>query len=117
MLPSAAELVARYLRANGYTQTLNSFVQEADLPPDAGSASDSTVTIESILQEKKTFDLSLNFEKLGVDDNERGWTIQAPVEPRVVGSLPNRSNILSVSILDLILPSTPETKQRRSSGL
>ncbi|CAG5179313.1 uncharacterized protein ALTATR162_LOCUS9140 [Alternaria atra] len=111
MLPSAAELVARYLRANGYTQTLNSFVQEADLPPDTGSASDSPTTIESILQEKKTFDLSLNFEKLGVDDKERGWTVQAPLDPKVVESLPNRSNILSVSVLDLLLPSAPEIRQ------
>ena len=46
-------------------------MQEADLPSDTGSASGSTITIESILQEKKTFDLSLNFEKLGVDDSER----------------------------------------------
>jgi hypothetical protein len=31
------------------------------------------VTIEQILQEKKTFDVSLNFEKLGVSDKDRGW--------------------------------------------
>ena len=97
-----------YRKVLTLSQTLNSFMQEADLPSDTGSASGSTITIESILQEKKTFDLSLNFEKLGVDDSERGWTVQAPVEPRLVESLPNRSNILSVSVLDLMLPSTAE---------
>ena len=37
-------------------QTLKSFVKEADLPSDTGAGSSSTVTIESILHEKKTFD-------------------------------------------------------------
>ncbi|KAG9189700.1 hypothetical protein G6011_06568 [Alternaria panax] len=111
MLPSATELVAQYLRANGYSQTLNSFVQEADLPSDTGSASDSSITIESILQEKKTFDLSLSFEKLGVNDKDRGWTVQAPLDPKIVESLPSRSNILSVSVLNLMLPSAPEPRQ------
>jgi WD40 repeat protein len=100
-----------YRKVLTLSQTLNSFMQEADLPSDTGSSSGSTITIESILQEKKTFDLSLNFEKLGVDDSERGWTVQAPVEPRLVESLPNRSNILSVSVLDLMLPSTAEIQQ------
>jgi WD40 repeat protein len=69
------------------------------------------VTIESILQEKQTFDLSLNFEKLGTGDAERGWTLRAPVNAMVVGSLPNRSNILSVSVFELLLPSTTEVRQ------
>ncbi|RAR05219.1 hypothetical protein DDE83_007445 [Stemphylium lycopersici] len=109
MLPSAPELVARFLRANGYTQV--TFVQEAELPPDIGAASDSLVTIESVLQEKKKFDLSLSFEKLGVDDKERGWAARAPAHPKVVGSLPSRSNILSISVLDLLLPSVADTRQ------
>jgi WD40 repeat protein len=92
-------------------QTLNSFVEEANLPSDIGSASDSLVTIESVLQEKKTFDLSLNFEKLGVDDTERGWTSLAPATPTVVSSLPSRSNILSVSVFDLVLPSVADVRQ------
>ncbi|KAJ5025474.1 WD40-repeat-containing domain protein [Bipolaris maydis] len=111
MLPSAAELVARFLRANGYTQTLSSFVQEAELPPDIGAAPNDLITIESVLQEKKKFDLSLNFEKLGIDDTEQEWTIQAPADPKVVGTLPNRSNILSVAVLDLLLPSTTDVRQ------
>jgi hypothetical protein len=41
------------------------------LEPDAGSGTG--VTIDQILQEKKTFDLSLSFEKLGTDDGEKGW--------------------------------------------
>lgn len=53
-------------------QTLATFITEAGLPVDTG-ASSSEVTIEKILQEKKTFDLTVNFEKLGVDDKERKW--------------------------------------------
>ncbi|KAF1841853.1 uncharacterized protein K460DRAFT_345105 [Cucurbitaria berberidis CBS 394.84] len=111
MLPSAAELVARFLRANGYDETLNSFIKEAGLPLDVGAASDGLVTIETVLQEKKTFDLSLNFEKLGVVDKERAWAVQAPTKPIVVESLPTRSNLLSVSVVNLSLPSATETRQ------
>lgn len=40
------------------------------------------MTIEQILQEKKSFDLSVNFEKLGVQDKERGWL--APGKSRML---------------------------------
>ncbi|KAL7779351.1 hypothetical protein CFE70_008854 [Pyrenophora teres f. teres 0-1] len=109
MLPSAAELVARFLRASGYTEVTSPL--EAGLPSDIGAASDSLVTIESILEEKKKFDLSLSFEKLGVDETNQGWAIHAPVNPKVVPSLPSRSNILSISVLDLKLPSATDIKQ------
>lgn len=33
------------------------------------------LTIEKILEEKKIFDLSLNFEKFGVGDADIGWRI------------------------------------------
>lgn len=92
-------------------QTLNSFVLEAELPPDIGAASDDLVTIESVLQEKKRFDLSLNFEKLGIDDTNQGWAVRAPTEPKEVASLPNRSNILSISVLNLLLPLATASRQ------
>jgi WD40 repeat protein len=92
-------------------QTLSSFVKEAGLPADIGTTSDGKITIETILHEKKTFDLSLSFEKLGVGGKDRDWTDHAPVKPTIVESLPNRSNILSVSVFDLLLPSASEVKQ------
>ncbi|KAH9868426.1 hypothetical protein J1614_007498 [Plenodomus biglobosus] len=103
MLPSAAELIAHYLRANGFTETLTSFVREAGLPPDVGTSANEKITIETILQEKKTFDLSLNFEKLGTNDADRAWTERAPASPSSINTLPNRSNILSVHVLYLSL--------------
>ncbi|KAJ4286248.1 hypothetical protein N0V90_013282 [Kalmusia sp. IMI 367209] len=123
MLPSAAELVARFLKSNGYTKTLATFTDEAGLPVDIGGGN-SDITIEKILQEKKTFDLSLNFEKLGVDVKDREWqsdgefqnvalTISliaiAPSKPLVLDSMP-RSNILSVSVLDLALPTSSKSQ-------
>lgn len=54
-------------------QTLASFIDEAGLSQNAGVTAGGEVTIEQILQEKKTFDVSLNFEKLGVSDKDRGW--------------------------------------------
>jgi len=92
-------------------QTLHSFVKEAGLPSDVGSDSTDLVTIESVLQEKKTFDTSLNFEKLGLDDRGRGWTFQAPHCSTIVDSLPSRSNILSVSVLHLLLRSATVTQE------
>jgi hypothetical protein len=86
-----------------HPQTLHSFVKEAGLPSDVGSDSGDHVTIESVLHEKKAFDTSLNFEKLGLDDGGRGWTVQAPHRPTIVESLPGRSNILSVSVFKLLL--------------
>lgn len=90
---------------------MKSFVKEADLPPDTGAGSNSSVTIESILNEKKTFDLSLSFEKLGVEDGNRKWAVPAPSQPTVLSSIPSRSNILSVAAFDLLLPSNLSVKQ------
>lgn len=79
-LISPGFLVARYLRANGYTNSLEAFTREAGLPKDAGSLtgdeSDSW-TIEKTLEEKSVFDKSLKFER-GSDQGEEGglrWTV------------------------------------------
>lgn len=90
---------------------MKSFIAEAGLPIDIGAASDGSITIETILHEKTKFDLSLNFEKLGMDDKGRQWSVQAPSRPTVLASLPSRSNILSITVLDLLLPSTAHTQQ------
>ncbi|KAF2709574.1 WD40 repeat-like protein [Pleomassaria siparia CBS 279.74] len=103
MLPSAAELVARFLRASGYAETLASFIQEAGLSPDAGVTAGSDVTIEQLLQEKRTFDMSLNFEKMGINDARYGWKTPAPSQPTVLSTLPTKSNILSVHLPSLVL--------------
>ena len=50
------------------------FLNEAGLPPDTGSVSKDSLTIEKILEEKRVFDLSVNFEKLGTDEEERRWS-------------------------------------------
>jgi WD40 repeat protein len=89
---------------------LSSFVLEAGLPPDIGANSDDAITIESILQEKKTFDTSLNFEKLGLCGKDREWTAHAPHVSTIISSLPSRSNILSVSVFDLSLFSAGDSR-------
>lgn len=33
------------------------------------------MTIERILEEKRTFDLSLGLEKVGIDEDNRGWSL------------------------------------------
>ncbi|KAF2651791.1 hypothetical protein K491DRAFT_606215 [Lophiostoma macrostomum CBS 122681] len=110
LLSSAAELVAHYLRAQGYDQTLRSFISEANLPPDAGTDFGNKATLEQILQEKKTFDVSLSFEKLGVDD-DHGWQKPAPSTATVLEALPTKSNILSVHVLQLVAPGETDSTQ------
>lgn len=56
-------------------QTLIAFLHEAGLPPDAGTSFPGALSVEQILAEKNTYDLSVNFEKLGVDDDEKKWTV------------------------------------------
>lgn len=71
--PSLASiLIARFLRTNAYTETLEAFIREAGLPRDVGQTSEEpNWTIEGILQEKKTFDQSLNFERYGEDEKNK----------------------------------------------
>jgi WD40 repeat protein len=66
-----------------------------------GSASSPEVTLEQILQEKQTYDLSLRFEKMGVDDEEKGWRVPAPSHPTILDTLPSKSNVLSVCVQEL----------------
>jgi len=47
-------------------------LKEANLAPSTGSSSDG-LTIEKVLEEKNVFDVSKNFEKLGVEDKNKGW--------------------------------------------
>ncbi|KAB2577927.1 hypothetical protein DBV05_g3433 [Lasiodiplodia theobromae] len=93
-----AILVARFLRANNFSNTLAAFLQEANLPPDAGTLSKGDLTIEQVLREKETFDLSLNFERLGVEDADKGWRTPAPSTATELTTLPAASNILNTSV-------------------
>lgn len=74
------------------------FLGEAGLPYSSATVSKGDITIEKILEEKQTFDLSVRFEKLGTDDSDRKWNPLAPVSPSSVLELPNSSNLLHVSI-------------------
>ncbi|KAL2430064.1 hypothetical protein ABEF95_003051 [Exophiala dermatitidis] len=92
---SAAVIVARFLKANHYSETLEAFLAEAGLPENAGVTNPGDWTIEKILEEKKQFDASLAFEKKG-DGLQTGWSLPAPskaVEPQISV----RSNVLCVS--------------------
>jgi hypothetical protein len=86
-------IVARYLKANHFNevslppiertiiqnadencmQSYEAFIQEAKLPKDAGTTSKDDLTLETLLEEKRVFDVSVRFEKLGVDDGEGKW--------------------------------------------
>ena len=56
-------------------KTLDVFLREAGLPADAGTTEKGDMTIERILEEKKSFDLSVNFEKRGLEDVRKEWSL------------------------------------------
>ncbi|KAK4892596.1 hypothetical protein LTR27_008872 [Elasticomyces elasticus] len=102
---SPALIVARFLKSSNYTETYDAFIAEAGLPPDAGMVSKGDLTIEQLLEEKKTFDLSRDFEKLGVEaDDGKGWRMpgkslyQSPEHAERISTLPTSSNILSAAV-------------------
>ncbi|EME88072.1 uncharacterized protein MYCFIDRAFT_55082 [Pseudocercospora fijiensis CIRAD86] len=95
---SPAVIVARYLKSNNYTETYEAFINEVGLPYDAGNVSKGDLTIETLLEEKKTFDVSIRFEKLGVEDANVGWSRPAPSTATQIDVLPTASNILSTQV-------------------
>lgn len=42
---------------------------------EAGTIEKGDLTIENILEEKKTFDLNVRFERFGLADDDRGWSL------------------------------------------
>ncbi|KAI9718668.1 MAG: hypothetical protein M1828_006603 [Chrysothrix sp. TS-e1954] len=101
---SPAAIVARYLRQNNHHDTLDAFLREAGLPlATGGSSTPEDWTVEKVLQEKHTYDLSLKFEKVSVDDTSKAWSINAPSLPHFVETLPAASNVLHVSAEDLLV--------------
>ncbi|PWY95694.1 hypothetical protein BO94DRAFT_506878 [Aspergillus sclerotioniger CBS 115572] len=98
----ASTLVARFLRTHNYTQTLNAFLQEAGLPADAGQLRGKdnapSWTIESVLEEKKAFDQSVNFERYGENDEDKDvWSVPAPLKPNIIQT-PTATNLLACSV-------------------
>lgn len=84
-------LVARFLRANNYSESLQAFIREASLPVDAGQASGDDTnnwTIQSLLEEKKTFDHTANFERYGKGNKETdSWSVPGELPVRAVAAL------------------------------
>ncbi|CRG92469.1 hypothetical protein PISL3812_09530 [Talaromyces islandicus] len=107
-LPLSSLLVARFLRSNNYTETLDAFIREAGLPSDAGETTEIELssepagadqwTLEGIIQEKKRFDQSLTFERHDESTSAKDqWTSLAPSQPTVVDT-PSSTNLLHVSV-------------------
>ncbi|KAJ5893291.1 hypothetical protein N7495_004982 [Penicillium taxi] len=94
-------LVARYLRTNNYTETLQALIREAELEPDVGQSSGDDTngwTIQNLLEEKRAFDHSVNFERYGQSkEPDNLWSTPAPSTPTIVET-PTSSNLLAASV-------------------
>ncbi|KAH0832701.1 hypothetical protein AYO21_04757 [Fonsecaea monophora] len=93
---SPAVIVARFLKANHYNKTLEAFLIEAGLSEDVAITNPGDWTIEKIIEEKKQFDASLAFEKVG-GDADVGWITPAPSKAVEPEGVPTTSNVLCVS--------------------
>ncbi|CAG8890137.1 unnamed protein product [Penicillium egyptiacum] len=97
----SSAIVARFLRSNDYSETLKAFLREADLTPDVGQTSGDDTnnwTIQSLLEEKNTYDRTVNFERYGKDHQQSAlWSEPAPSRPALIQT-PTLSNILSASV-------------------
>lgn len=80
-----------------------------------GTISKGDLTIEGLLEEKKSFDIAVRFEKLGMKEGDDGWSqpgglraqdeqvhvlliISAPSTGNEITGLPSASNILSTHL-------------------
>ncbi|CAI7636933.1 unnamed protein product [Penicillium palitans] len=97
----SSALVARFLRSHDYSDTLKAFLREADLAPDVGQSSGDDTnnwSIQSLLEEKNTYDQTVNFERYGKDNQQSTlWSEPAPSRPAVIQT-PTSSNILATSV-------------------
>ncbi|KAJ5791189.1 uncharacterized protein N7518_008200 [Penicillium psychrosexuale] len=97
----ASAIVAQFLRNNDYSETLKAFIREADLAPDVGQTSGDDTnnwTIQSLLEEKSTYDQTVNFERYGKGNQQSTlWSEPAPSKPSLIQT-PTSSNILAASV-------------------
>ncbi|KAJ5207408.1 hypothetical protein N7491_001959 [Penicillium cf. griseofulvum] len=97
----SSAIVARFLRTNDYSDTLKAFIREADLAPDVGQTSGDDTnnwTIQSLLEEKNTYDQTVDFERYGKGHEQSDlWSEPAPSRPALIQT-PTSSNILSASV-------------------
>ncbi|KAK4861214.1 hypothetical protein LT330_004130 [Penicillium expansum] len=97
----SSAIVARFLRSHDYSDTLKAFLREADLAPDVGQSSGDDTnnwTIQGLVEEKSTYDQTVNFERYGTDNQQSAlWSEPAPSRPAVIQT-PTSSNILAASV-------------------
>ncbi|KAK9456978.1 WD40-repeat-containing domain protein [Dipodascopsis uninucleata] len=97
-------LVARYLRDNGYGSTLDVFKNELGLDDDM-IPSDHSMTLESIIEQKKMFDLANAMEEVSLDgaDPEKEWHVPFPSFKTVLPKQQPESNILFITVAKLLM--------------
>ncbi|KAI9866386.1 MAG: hypothetical protein M1813_001508 [Trichoglossum hirsutum] len=113
---SPAVLVARFLKDNGYRETLPVFLAESGVPLDVVERPGG-FTIEDVLEERKLFELASRFGKVGVSGGEgeeggevAGWAVPAPSIPTRIETLSApTANILHISLLHLLSTTSATT--------
>ncbi|KAF3902570.1 hypothetical protein ABW21_db0207211 [Orbilia brochopaga] len=105
-------LVARFLAANGYSETFEAFVRETQLSAESvTTTSPNDLTIEKVLEEKKLYDLAVHFEKLNVDANAVPFQLPYPSAESILTTASTTSNILSITLSSLLISSDEENAQ------
>ena len=68
-------------------QTLDAFLKEAGLPPDAGATASGDWTLERLLEEKREYDASIVYEKVSGEERSRKWSLPGEDIGRSLASL------------------------------
>ncbi|KAK9451721.1 WD40-repeat-containing domain protein [Limtongia smithiae] len=101
-------IVARYLRDNGFEQTLQAFKEELGLEDDM-IPSDHSMTLESIIEQKRLYDLAQGIADLTVtEDPENEWQVPFPSCMTLLPKQTPESNILFVTVATLSMPNVTD---------
>ncbi|KAK9461321.1 WD40-repeat-containing domain protein [Lipomyces oligophaga] len=99
-------IVARYLRDNLYNKTFEAFKEEIGLE-DEMIPSDHSMTLESILEQKRLYDLAQGIQELEISTKpEQEWHVPYPMFKTVLPVQSPESNILFVTIASISMPTS-----------
>jgi hypothetical protein len=80
-------------------QTLDAFLKEAGLPPDAGATASADWTVEKLLEEKRQYDASMVYEKVSEEEKGRKWSLPGEDNGRSLASELEMTSLVVVPIM------------------
>lgn len=89
-------IIARFLKSNGFQQTLDSFLQEIGLDEEEAAKPGDGMTLEAILEERRMFSVSPEYEL--VQEGQEEETLPYPCVPQLLEGI--GSNVLFITVVN-----------------